>query len=97
MAGPLLRTRRNRPVFTFRNVLVVDSTTNAHCWLAKPLPPFPAGVNVTSAPGLELLLVRASPPFLRTGTLEVVERQSSHSVDLFSLGFSHAVARNGHC
>ena len=69
MTGPALRTRRNRPVFTFRMVRVGTLKRRVHRWLANPLPPFPGGVNVTSAPGLEDLLVRASPRFVRTLTV----------------------------
>ena len=86
ITGPPLRTRRNRPVFTFRIVKDEPLKRMSHCWLANPLPPFPGGVNVTSAPGLEALLVRASPRFVRTVTV-VEGSQAVHRVVLFSLGF----------
>jgi hypothetical protein len=88
MIGPLLRTRRNWPVFTFWNVTVLLPPGN-HCWLAKPSPPFPAGVNVTFALGD--LLVRASPRLLKT-TVSVGEKQRVHWVVLFSFGFRNAAA-----
>jgi hypothetical protein len=60
-----LRTRRNGPVFTFWNAIMGPPAFPIHRWLAKPLPPFPGGVNVTSAPELVVLLVKASPRRLR--------------------------------
>jgi hypothetical protein len=67
-----------------------------HRWLAKPLPPFPGGVNVTSAPELVTLLVRASPRFSRTNELSVpLKAHSVHAVVLFCFGFRIAAAPDG--
>ena len=87
-AGPLLRTRSHRWVFTFwyLNTLPGVTTTLIQRWLAKPLMPC-RGVNVTSAPGVRDRLVRASSPFtemkLRTPGVEVP--QESHVVVRFTL------------
>jgi hypothetical protein len=52
-AGPLLRTRRNRPVFAFWIVDRPEELLTFHRWLVKPLPLFPARSSVTSAPAVE--------------------------------------------
>src|SRR6516225_3298015 len=84
MIGPPLRTRRNRPVFTFWNVTMGPPASWTHRWLAKPLPLFPGCVNVTSPPPLLVLLVRASPRFSRTNELsELLNAHSVHEVVLF--------------
>ena len=64
MTGPLLRTRRYRPVFRFWNwsVPVVDPNELIHRWLWKPTPLFAAGSIRTFPPGLKFLVVRASVP-----------------------------------
>src|SRR5690349_12159320 len=92
MIGPLLRTRRNKPVFTFWNVIMGPAAFPIHCWLAKPLPPLPGGSSVTFWPELVDLLVSASPRFSRTTESLEPLKQSVHAVEPFCLGFRIASA-----
>ena len=87
--GPLLRTRRDRPVFTLSSIQLPDaSVLRSHSWLAKPLPLFPGDAAVTSAPGMEDLLVRTRFRFsMRTRLGTVKETQMFHAVVSFLVGF----------
>jgi hypothetical protein len=86
MIGPLLRTRRNRLVFSFVNV-TPEKLMNQR-WLAKP--PSLNEVTVTAVPGVKDLLVMASLP-IAMSQLPSEQELKFQSVVLFRFDFSRTV------